>query len=311
MTTISAKVIADSVSENNIRLTTMELVFPRVIQAEFMTPRQFSRNASSSRAIPVERLIQAVKDDPYYPLVWSSNQPGMQGGAELTGGDLECAKSFYREALNHALRSAEKLAITGASKQIVNRVLEPFSHIKVVVTSTHWANYLALRNHWAAEPHIALLAKEMDKALDTSTPTELEYGSWHLPYVDSSSDEIEHAAIHALEENPRLGDNEEMLSYEVMSLLTKASVARCARVSYNNHDGSKPKLLKDLQLFTDLMTKQPLHASPAEHQATPDRLVGPTWEMPHLWGNFQGWRQYRKFFVGESVADKPYVKSKI
>lgn len=308
MTTISAKIIADSVSENNVRITTMELVYPRVIHSEFMTHRQFSRNASSSRAIPVARSIQAVEDDPYYPLVWSSNKPGMQGGPELEGEELEDAKVLYRTGLRDALRTARRLAETNASKQIVNRILEPFSHIKVVVTSTMWANFFALRDHEAAEPHIGLLAKEMIRAFTESTPSELEHGGWHLPYVDSRSDELEHAAIHCLEENPRLGDNEEALMAEVLSVLAKVSVARCARTSYDNHDGSSPKLLKDLQLFSDLMEKTPLHASPAEHQATPDRLIGPSWEHPYLWGNLHGWKQYRKFFLNEAVADKAYVK---
>lgn len=308
MTTITAKVIADSVSEDNIRITTMELVYPRVIHSEFMTHRVFSRNASSSRAIPVERSIKAVEDDPYYPLVWTSNKPGMQGGPVLEGNELESAKNYYRGALCDAIQSARLLAATGASKQIINRILEPYSHIKVVVTSTKWANFFTLRDHPAAEPHIGFLAKAMTKAFDESVPSELEHGGWHLPYVDSRSDELEHAAIHCLEENPRLGDNEEALMDEVLRVLRKVSVARCARVSYDNHDGTKPKLLKDLQLFSDLMEKAPLHASPAEHQATPDRLIGPTWENPYLWGNFYGWKQYRKFFSTEAISDKPYVK---
>jgi hypothetical protein len=232
----------------------------------------------------------------------------MQGGPELEHSDRTLAELIYRRALRNAICDARELAELGASKQIVNRILEPFSHIKVVCTSTHWANFLALRDHWAAEPHIAMLAADMKRAFDESTPTELEYGSWHLPYVDSSSDELEQAAIHILEENPRVGEDEDRLSAEVLSVLCKVSVARCARVSYDNHDGTKPKLLKDLQLFTDLMTKHPLHASPSEHQASPDRMIGPTWESPYLWGNLHGWKQYRKHFIGEAVADLPYVK---
>ena len=308
MTTISAKVIADSVSEDNIRITTFELIYPRVIHAEFMTHRQFSRNASSSRAIPVERSISAVELDPFYPLVWTSNKPGMQGGPALTGVELEMAKHHYSDALRHALKSAKLLAATGASKQIVNRVLEPFSHIKVVVTSTKWANWFALRDHEAAEPHIEFLAGTMRESLEKSAPRELAFGEWHLPYVRQPSDaDLHHAAIHVLEQNPRAGDDDERLMDEIVGLFRKVSVARCARTSYDNHDGTTPTLIKDLELFEKLMKGNPLHASPSEHQATPDRMIGPSWERPDLWGNLNGWRQYRKFFLREAVADRPYA----
>lgn len=235
----------------------------------------------------------------------------MQGGTELEGNALEEAKNIYADALKDAVRHADALRKTGASKQIVNRVLEPFSHIKVVVTATQWANWYALRNHEAAEPHICFLAQAMKDAADASTPTMLPFGGWHLPYVNNTDEEIDHAAIYVLEQNPKIGANEELLMSEILGVLAKVSVARCARVSYDNHDGTKPRMLKDLELFRDLMEKQPLHASPAEHQATPDRYIGPSWESPHLHGNFVGWKQYRKFFLNESVADKPYVKPKI
>jgi hypothetical protein len=233
----------------------------------------------------------------------------MQGGAELTGNDLEMAKHIYGNALRDALRNAKQLAALPnmPHKQLINRILEPYSHITVVVTSSHWANWFALRDHSAAEPHMEILAKEMRAALDNSTPTRLGHGDWHLPYIGGSDDELHHAAIHVLEDDPRLGDNEENLAAAIWQLLAKVSVARCARVSYLNHDGTAPRLLKDLQLYADLMTKHPLHASPAEHQAQPDRLIGPTWESPHLWGNFHGWKQYRKYHLNECVADKPYA----
>jgi hypothetical protein len=67
---ITAKVIADSIADGCPRLITLQLRYPRFIHSEFMTHRAFSRNASSSRAIPVERLIQDVIDDPAMPVYW-------------------------------------------------------------------------------------------------------------------------------------------------------------------------------------------------------------------------------------------------
>ena len=45
-------------------LWTFELTYPRYIHSEFMTHRVFSRNASSSRAIPVKRMIEQVRNNP-------------------------------------------------------------------------------------------------------------------------------------------------------------------------------------------------------------------------------------------------------
>ena len=91
----------------------------------------------------------------------------------------------------------------------------------------------------------------------------------------------------------------------------QCSAARCARVSYLNHDGTTPNVTKDLETFAKLAgdpngPPHPLHASPMEHQATPDRLSHPekndSWQFPTQHGNFRGWRQFRKMLSGEQIA---------
>ena len=59
----SARVLLDSVSPGGVRLVTMEVRYPRFIHAEFMTHRMFSRNAGSSRALPIRKMIAAVRDE--------------------------------------------------------------------------------------------------------------------------------------------------------------------------------------------------------------------------------------------------------
>src|SRR3990167_1565104 len=132
--TISATVIADSISDAGIRITTMQLRYPRFIHAEFMTHRGFSRNASSSRAVPTAKLLEEVRSDALRaaPIFWGKNQPGMQAAEELSGYQLELAKAEWRSAAFGAAARAESLASLGAHKQIVNRILEPFTHINVV-----------------------------------------------------------------------------------------------------------------------------------------------------------------------------------
>jgi hypothetical protein len=156
------------------------------------------------------------------------------------------------------------------------------------VSATSFDNFFGVRWHPDAQPEIAELARLMHQALQASTPRPLDPDQWHLPYV--SPDEFQ-----------ALG----------LDTARRCSAARCARVSYLNHDGSAPNVAKDLDTFAKLAGNpngppQPLHASPMEHQATPDRLRDPaapdSWHHPAQHGNFRGWRQYRKMLANEQIA---------
>jgi thymidylate synthase ThyX len=274
---IKADIICDSLASSGVRLTTFVLTYPRFIHAEFMTHRVFSRNASSSRAIPVSKSIQMVRDNPVIPLAFTRNQKGMQGGSALDGEAHDAAVAAWLEGRDRAVEIAEKLAGLEVHKQYANRVLEPFAHITVVVTATDWDNFFALRCHEAAQPEIHALADRMYGEYTRSLPCELEDGEWHLPFVDSL--EIEEESVE-----PRHGN-----------VLMKKSVARCARVSYLNHDGLHPTLQQDLDLYGRLLGSAPLHASPAEHQAM--ACGDPSVRS----GNFRGWIQYRKTLRNENV----------
>jgi hypothetical protein len=73
---VRARILLDSVSSAGIRLTTLEVEFPRYLLAEFNTHRQFSRNFRSSRAVPVERMLTEIEQHPFVPLYFGKNQPG-------------------------------------------------------------------------------------------------------------------------------------------------------------------------------------------------------------------------------------------
>lgn len=298
--------VLDSVSEEGVRLTTLELKYPAVIHGEFMTHRVFSRNASSSRAIPLERMVENVRDDPFIPLVWQYNKRGMQGGTMMTATDRERALCIWENDLAYALHSAEAYIAMGDKmphKQIPNRLLGPFMHMTTLVSSTSWENFMDLRDHPAAEPHMALLAQAIGNAIYSYIrPSKIPREGWHVPYINPDKD-FAQAAIELLERDASLGEDAELLEYEIIKMLCKVSTARCARVSYNNHDGSEPKLIKDLALYDDLMSQAPLHASPAEHVAQADKRIGHTYERPDLWGNFHGWKQFRKMHALECSVD--------
>lgn len=259
--TIEAKIIADSISEEGVRLTTMQLVYPRFIHAEFMTHRCFSRNASSSRAIPVAKMIEAVRTNPAMPIHWGANQPGMQARAEVE--DKALAEAEWRKAAKYAASFAEDMNEMGLHKQVVNRILEPFQHIHVVMSSTEWRNFFDLRCHPDAQPEMQALAYAMFHAHRGSTPRLMFPGGWHLPYV--SEDERHQYGIDTC---------------------IKMSAARCARVSYLTHEGKVPNIEEDVRLYNQLVNAVPPHMSPVEHQAM---------AMPScsFFANFRGWRQHR------------------
>ena len=296
--TISVKIICDS-RYGGDRLTTMELKYPRFIHAEFMTHRVFSRNASSSRAIPIQRQIDMIMEDTAMPIHWGKNQAGMQAQEELIGSDLVAAQMLWVAARDDAIATAEALIQFGAHKQIVNRILEPFSHITVLVTSDSWGNFFALRDHEDAQPEIRELARVMKAAMETSTPKSLGLGEWHLPYLDD--EDLANINNHLVESSIT---RHEPNKWEVCTMACAVSAARCARVSYLTHDGERPTLQKDLELYRHLVNANPPHMSPCEHQASPNcysKVAGLSYPITH--SNFRGWNQFRHLIKDESVPD--------
>lgn len=286
MTTISATAVLRSRNETrpSAVLSTLLLRYPRFIHAEFMTHRAFSRNAASSRAIPVAKLIADVRENPVVPLHWGKNEPGMQareehdahikfwsplyGGRHVTGPRYEA----WDEARDRAVDIAQSFSDAGYHKQIVNRILEPYAHITVLVSATEWGNFLELRDHPDAEPHIAMLAREVRACLERQDDVvDLAPTQWHLPFIT----------------------DEERQSF-VTSDLVMLSTARCASTSYKTVDGFDMTLDRATAVYHKLIDSRPMHASPAEHVAMADRWTDREgWLRKHQHGNFQGFRQLR------------------
>lgn len=276
------------------RLITLQLRYPRFIHSELMTHRVFSRNASSSRAIPVNRLIQDVIDDTAMPIHWGKNIAGMQAKEEHNdfiihqglNDDLELTREeAWLLARDNAIAVARSFSEAGYHKQIVNRLLEPFSHINVVLTSNDWKNFLTLRNHKDAQPEIEQLAKAIIDAINGSVPKLLNIGDWHLPYI--TQEDIDDAyERHKREFNVNI-------TKKIYDELAKISTARCARVSYMTHDRRVPRYEEDIELYNTLLIAEPLHASPAEHQA----YVG---DKPTKNSNFA----YSNYFQNRKLIEK-------
>lgn len=276
--TIEAKIIEDSISPTRARLVTYQLRYPRFIHAELMTHRLFSRNASSSRAIPVKRLLRDIENEPAMPVYWGKNQRGMQAHEEMDAFQISACEKLWLEARDNAISYAQALDSMGLHKQLVNRITEPWSHISVVCTATEWDNFFMLRCHPDAQPEIKVLAEQMRDLYYSATPRALDPGQWHLPYVKD-------------EERFAPGSYNKSGKLKNVGNLIRASIARCARVSYLTHDKKEPDLDLDIVLHDRLFDSK--HLSPFEHVATPNA-------DPTLWsGNFCGWVQYRKTLKNE------------
>lgn len=287
-------VLCASVSPQGIPLTTYQLRYWRGIHSELMTHRVFSRNAGSSRARPSRAIIEQVRHDPWGPLHWGQNQPGMQADEQVQ--HVEHAKDRWHWAAQQAADAAQGMHDMGLHKQVVNRVLEPYTFIDVVLTATDFANWFALRDHKDADPTIRDLAAQMKDELIGTKRQELQPGEWHLPYIRPVDQQ------HAYDYLKRSSiTSDEPSQAQIMQVLLKMSTARCARISYQAFDGSESPIEKDVELFQKLLVSTPLHASPAEHQATPDHWDGMEYEIPHLHGNLRGWVQHRKMLPNEFI----------
>lgn len=258
-------ILHSRVPETGAQIYTIAVRYWRAIHGEVLTHRRLSRNSSSSRAIPVRRVLEQVIHDPAGPIHWGAQQPGMQADNQLAGWRLRVAKGFWTFHRFASIFASWGMMRAGLHKQVANRVTEPHQYIKVLITSTEWDNFFLLRDHGDAQPEIQELARAIKAAMAKSEPQLLRPGEWHIPFVKGAE-------------------------YESMELeeLIHISTARNARVSYLTHDLKPTKPEADIELHDDLVGSEPIHASPAEHVAVAlDDL--------RIDKNFRGFKQYRSF----------------
>lgn len=264
---IKVDILADSVNPKGIRLTTLQLYYPRFILPQLNTYRAFSRCTQSSRAVPIQKVIQSIKDNPVRPK-FGGAQKGMVSGP-IDEDSVEALNDLWDNAARSALQTARQMEIHGAHKEAINRILEPYMHVRTVVSATDWSNFFRQRISPNAQHEIHELAAAIQDALAKSLPTNLKAGQWHIPYFNGQDS-------HGTETD------------------LKVAVARCARVSYTNHDGNV-SLESDLRLFEQL--KRDMHLSPFEH-------VAQALNSKSRYANFKGFRQYRALLENDADYDR-------
>jgi hypothetical protein len=186
------------------------------------------------------------------------------------------------------------------TKQICNRLLEPFMWHTVLVTASDFENFFALRAHPGAEIHMQKIAAVMLETYNMSEPEELGAGQWHIPYRNKAI-----AVVPAMDSVIGYDIPGVRLSAEMKAVL-KVATMMAARTSYTvpHTELSEWTVKKYCQKHDDMMDNG--HWSPFEHcglAMNQDERQEIGWS-----GNFFGFIQYRKLFPNENRRDDRVIK---
>ena len=273
-------------------IVTVNMKYGLIVHGEWLRHRLFTNNVKSNRAIPAKVLRKEVLENPYVPVWMGQNQPGMVAEKECKHKKFALAVwKFARYPACFAHWCGEKL---GLAKEVCNRLLMPWQWVRQTTTFTDADNLFNLRLHKDAQKDIQAVVKCLYDALQESNPIILKEGEWHTPYVNK-----EHIG------EMTYWDNDGMQLTLEEALMCSAS--RCARSSYDKHDGTTCTKHSDIPLYEKLIESKPAHASPIENQATPvnpekakknwKRVKGLTHQRVDgvlCSGNFSEWIQYRQ-----------------
>lgn len=147
-TQISAQIVAHSINEQGDELISVMATFPRIILAEVNTHKMLSKNTSSSRAIPFSKMVETIQNDPFIPIAWQKEHKGMQGTEYITDKDkILLLEQNWLKGRDYALVTAKTGDLLGTTKQLCNRLLEPFMWTTMLITGPRsgWKNFFYLR----------------------------------------------------------------------------------------------------------------------------------------------------------------------
>lgn len=320
---ISAEIIKDSLNEFGDRLTTFKLVFPRYILAELNTHRLFSKNSASSRAIPFEKMVKSVTENPFTPIAWQKDHKGMQGTEYfIKEDDINGAISEWIESRDGQTANAKQLNKQGVTKQLCNRLLEPFLYHTVLLSGTEFENFFNLRcpkyvlhegdnkifkswkeaekeypgainstlldklklNKGQADIHIMDLAEKMYDAYNESKPERLGEGEWHIPFAEDKTDLNKLADLYKPtgSYDPNNPPPDSYYEEELTKIAIKIATARCARISYKTL-GDNPVIDYEKDIKLHDDLLAMGHMSPFEHCA---RVMSEVEYAKHIKGVF-------------------------
>lgn len=309
-------VLASKCAATGERIDTLICEYPRAIHSQLLTHRAFSKNSSSTRAIPIAKAVENILNNPAQP-IWTHKQKGMQGKVVGVNEPLY-AQAQILNSLNQTSNINFALALDeiGIHKQNAGRCLEPFQNIRIVLTSTEWENWDWLRIDGAAQGEIKELADAIYKARLKAEVQVLQPNEYHLPFITAHRD-VDNKLRYYIK-RVGLNSNKPVTREYTLANAIKISQSICAQTSYRNTDDS---LEKAEDLCGKLFDGNKVHASPTEHQACPIGLLRPEHanffklmaDLPkgvthvdrygQFWsGNFKGWNQVRQVTANHDKA---------
>ena len=318
-TKIKAIVVADSINQQGDRLTSLLITFPRILLSEVNTHRMLSKNTSSSRAIPFHKMVESVKNDPFIPIAWQKHHKGMQGN-EYFKNPVNLIEDWIKARDSAIFISKDLHDGSGVTKQLCNRLLEPFMWTTMLITGSKegWENFFNLRcpqykihqgtykskkealqhglsngelknwsdldwlqnNEGQAEIHIMMLSEAIYDAVNESNPTQILPTMWHVPFRGKINE------LYPEVDN----DSEDIV---------KISVAMAARTSYTVvGDEKEVDYRKMIELHDKLVAYDPPHSSPMEHccicVTDEDYNKSFKGEEKGWFRNYKGFKSYRQ-----------------
>lgn len=289
---ISTKIVADSKNRQGDRLTTMLITFPRIILAELNTHRMLSKNSASSRAIPFEKMVNAVRSIGFTPIAWQKDHKGMQGTEYFTDPEMLATLDIdWNMAKIDAIERATLLHNSGVTKQYCNRMLEAYMMHTVLISGTEWENFFSLRcpqyQYQSSGPLYRSWNDLVNSIFKSGANRDVIDALENMSLIDRLKNNTGQAEIHmmALAEsmwdaynasNPKeLNSGEWHIPFEdqiaddiPIKDRIKLATAMAARTSYTIIGDEKIISNEKLINIHDKMAKQdPFHASPFEHCA--------------------------------------------
>ena len=218
---------------------------------------------------------------------------------EITDKQKETKKTLQEWWLycrDKAVKCAILMASLGVTKQLANRLLEPFMYHKVLVSGTEWENFFELRGpqYWLeGSKGITTVDYKSWKELSKAYPTMVNEDNSILQKLQHNKGQADihmmflaEAIYDAIKESTptKLKDGEWHLPFSneidlgkvaslsvnkdlsILELIQRISISRCARLSYQTL-GDNPIIdyEADLKLYDNLYKSK--HASPFEHVA--------------------------------------------
>lgn len=289
---IQSKIIKDTLNAySDDRIVTFELVLPKYLVAEVNKHTVLHNSCQSSRAVPVAKMIQSVEENPFIPYYWQKPHKGMQGYEYYTNENkISQLREEWLNARDNAVITAKKLQ-NEVSKQTINRLLEPFMYVKMVLTGTEFGNFFNQRcpiflnnkgnkvksrtglgfgvdftsTKGQADIHLQILAEMMHNEMYyNSNPVE---SFEHIPYDIGKEYPLE-ARLHY-------------------------SASQCARISFTTiTDDKQFSLERNLQLAQGLIVEG--HAEPFSHQA--------------IGMNDNTYNKFSRTFLKDLTDDEPVIE---